>query len=504
MSFILQDEKLLLDLAHSLVKNSQVAPPTELSVAKKLVNRLQREMTGAPEPLNVSSGTADPSDPIGLNVADMQNMAKFLQFLSNNQIQLNGVRIAYSAAEAEARGLSEDIKNKLSPISVSVSRDTATRKWNTADFWANLPLLIQYIHYLQAKADSMEKAGDAQGHVLRVMIGKLIDSVNNYKPDSGLSRAKQKAAPDSPNVVADDVVLDEFNTKTLDIKNPTTDRGTNQIKLYAKDLRSRETLNAWLEGGEGGEAKIVMYDAKGQRSEVSFTDDAADACVAVNVLYRRASRWLQLSKSPEDTKRFTFYVNKIKELGPTFTGADNKPCTIAGVTTTPTTTAPGTAGTGPQVTQFVNRVVSALPLDARDIDFRRIRSFLTLMQGLTSTFPAMQQHISDVNSGMDAIRDATAEETQTFSLSLSPEQFADMFAQKKTPGDQYLPMIIALQRVLNGTRLMLENFYSLYGKYLTEDQKSEVLDQIGSSPTDYSIFRQNSNQLERLRRAVKK
>lgn len=503
MSFILHDEKLILDLANSLIKNSQLAPPNELDIAKKLVNRLEREYTGTPEPLNISSGTIAP---VGLNVPDLQSMGKFLQFLGNNQIKLNGARVAYSDKEYNA--LPEDEKNKLSTISVNVSRDAASRKWNEADYWVNLPLLIQYVKYLQDKAAAMEKSGDAQGQILRVMVGKLVDSVNTVKPDSGLSRTKEKPTPENPNVMADDVALDDFNTKTLDAKNPTADKGTNQIKLYAKDLKSREALNSWLQGGEGGEAKVVMYDAKGQRTEVPFSDDKADSCLAINTLYQRARRWLQLSKSADDTKRFTYYVKKVQELGPGFTGLDNKPCTITGAASTSTTqTGAGTGAGGKggtQLQQAVSRAASAMPFSARDIDFNRIRNFFKLVGPLMSNVPSVASSIQDVEQQMSAITGKTLNQVTVFPLGLRPHQFADMFANQQTPATEYMPMLIALNRVLNGTRAVVDAFNSQYGneRYLSEDEIEEVLGQVGRSPSDNSLYRRNANELERLRTTV--
>ncbi len=510
MSFILQDEQLLLDLAHALIKNSQAPAPDPAAIARKLVDNLQREYGNAPAPLNISSGTADPSEPIGLNVSDMQSIGKFLQFLANNAIKLNGTRIAYSGVEYNQ--LPEDEKNKLSTISVNMSRDAATRKWNELDYWVNLPLLIQYVHYLQEKASAMEKSGDAQGQILRVMVGKLIDSINTIKPDSGLSRMKEKATPENPNVIADDVELDDFNTKTLDIKNPTADKGANQVKLLAKDVKTREALNAWLqggEGGEGGEAKIVMYDAKGQRTEVPFSDDKADSCVAINTLYQRARRWLQLSKSSQDTKRFTYYVKQIQELGPTFTGLNNKPCTVAGATatttTTPATTAPAAGGAaGAALHQNVSRAVSALPFGERNIDFTRIRTFFQLVGPLMTNVPSVASNIQMVDAEMHDITNKTLNQATIFPLGLRPEQFANMLANQQTPADDYQPMLIRLNRVLDGTRAVVDAFYSQYASMLSSNEQQYIDEQIGRSPTDSSLYESNAEQLGRLRVTVQK
>src|SRR6185436_20317343 len=94
--------------------------------------------------------------------------------------------------------------------------------------------------------------GDVQGRILEVMIGKLIDSVNNIKPDSGLSRSP-KSKPDLPNEMPQETVVDNFGTKIFDINNPYTDKGP--LVLTGKDLFSKESLNAWMK--QAPEAQIL-------------------------------------------------------------------------------------------------------------------------------------------------------------------------------------------------------------------------------------------------------
>lgn len=324
MSF-LYDEKIYTDIIQkAFEKQAQQSPLSSNLTAKKLVGKLSRELSGIPEPLNISSETTTSVD---LKINNLQNLGTLLQFLANNKIKIDGERIIYTGLENE--NLPETEKNKLSPVSVNLSRDAVTRKWNAADFYTNLPLLVRYVSFLQKKASSLKNSGDVQGRVLEVMVGKLIDSINRIKPDSGLSRIP-KSKPDSPKEIPEDTILDSFGTKVFDIKNPYVDQG--QIKLLAKNLASREALNGWMQGGGefGPEAKIVMYDIAGQPKIVPYTNvnPEPNFCFMVNVLYLRAQRLLRLSKSPEDTKKYNFLLNKVNQIGPTFTDPQGKACPI--------------------------------------------------------------------------------------------------------------------------------------------------------------------------------
>lgn len=502
MSFILEDENLIINLANGLIKKAQT-PPDANAVAKKLINRLERLYTGAPEPLNLSAGTGTPT---GLNVPDLQSMGKFLQFLTNNQIKLNGARVGYDGKEYNE--LPDDEKNKLSTVSVNVSRDADTRKWNEEDYWVNLPLLTQYIKYLQEKASAMEKSGDVQGQILRVMIGKLIDSVNAIKPDSGLTRNKQKSTPENPNELADDTIIDDFNTKILDVRNPYADKGTNQVKLFARDLKGREALNAWLQGGEGGEAKVVMYDSKGLRTEVPFSDEKADSCLAINVLYLRSRRWLQLSKSTDDTKRFSYYAKKIQELGPSFASADGKPCVVGAAIqpgATPTGK-PGEAGSATAITpQIIAQIVSTLPFSVRDINLDRIESFFKVVEKVMTNNPQATQRIDMVRRAMDDLNSKYIR-NRVVPLGQNLRQFANMLSDQNTPGKQVFPAIALLNQIIDGTRDVVEAFYAAYGNQIKGANTSYlayILGQIGRNPDDSSIYSRNSDDLENLRTSGK-
>lgn len=476
MSF-LHDKNIYIPLIETLLKEGQAATPAPvkldpIAVAKKLVNRLTRELTNAPEPINLAS----PKD-LELKVDNLQSLGSLLKWLSINQVTLNGARIAYTGDEQKA--LPEEEKDKLSPVSINESRDTITRKWNSVDYHANLDLLINYVSYLQQKASSMVKSNDDQGKVLEVMVGKLIDQIKAIKPDAKLDR-KPKSTPDKPNDIPDETPIDDFNRKLFDLKSPTASRGPNI--LTAKDIKSRANLNAWLQTNP--EAEVAMYDAKGQQTAVKFSDDGADHCVVLNVLYLRAKKWSELAKTPDEEKKYAFYLKKIQEIGPTFTGLDGKACSITGTATaTPGagTAEPGKPGAAKPISpEIINKIVKFMPLNEYNINFDRIELFFNEYLPVINNNPqagaeASKKAINDARTAMNDAKRATIQGNTIYSMNEDPKLYASLV---QPPAYQrYYPLLAALDRVIVSTSTVISYFYSQYEDQMTSDQRALVFAQ---------------------------
>lgn len=537
MSFLYKEEVYgnIIDKSHIVREAQNTTPINNTLVAKKLVNNLSRELTNAPVPLNIVS-----TNPVGLNVNDLQNLGKLLQFLSNNQIKLDGNRVAYT--EADNNALPEAEQLKLSPITVNMSRDAATRKWNTADYYANLPSLISYVKYLQRKAQSLKESGNAEGRVLEVMIGKLIDQINSIKPDSGLSR-KPKSTPDKPNELPADEELDGFGSKIFDIKNPYADQGP--IQLRSRDLANKEALNNWMQTTP--EAQVVMYDDKGKKTQLLYSNPKSNICLVINILYLRAQRRLQLSKSVEDTRKYTFYVNRIREIGPSFTDPDGKACSITAnisnlVSGNKSNTDQGEdtennensgnengnnnsglrsnkgkgdgtggngyggSGSGAITDLELEQLVQALPLDAQDIDFHRILTFFNLYKNFvsgryrTEVFASMR----DAGVAMQRATAVTANGYQkNFRLTRNVQEFA---AYLKAPqGENANACIQFLHQVISETGKVILAFYNEYARApyskdrnrTTFDPEQQALVE-GQVKGSSSLYYQNLRDLQTL------
>jgi hypothetical protein len=493
MSFLHDKNVYLPVIFQTLLKEGQAAPATPakldpIAVAKKLVNRLSRELTSAPEPINLAA----PKD-LDLKIDNLQSLGALLKWLSNNQVTLDGARISYTGDEQKALG--EDEKNKLSPVSINESRDAVTRKWNSVDYHANLALLIKYVAYLQQKAAAMTKSNDDQGKVLEVLVGKLIDQIKAIKPDAKLDR-KPKSTPENPNDIPDETPIDDFNQKLFDMKAPTKDRGSNI--LTAKDIKSRANLNAWLQTEP--KSSVAMYDAKGTRKVLPFDDDGADHCVVVNNLYVRAKKWSELAKTPEEEKKYAFYLKKIQEIGATFTGLDGKACTITGtVSTTPGTDKPGSGKDVPKISsETINKLAALVPLNEYNINFDKIEMFFNEYSKVIANNPedgaqASKKSIDGARIAMNDAKRETIRGNTIYSMNEDPKLYASLVQPPAI--NHYYQLISALDRVIVNTSTVITYFYSQYESQMTSNQRALVFSQ---SQGGNSMAERNRDVLEAL------
>ena len=490
MSFLYKEENFIPIIVEGLIKKAADPVAPTVPIAKKLVNTLSRSLTAQPEPPNVASVTD-----AELKVDNLQSLGTLLKFLSANQVSINGARLAYSGDQQ--KGLGEEEQNKLSPVTINESRDAVTRKWNAVDYYANLPVLISYVKYLQAKAAAMTKGGDVQGKVLEVMVGKLIDQINAIKPDSGLQR-KPKSSPENPNEIPDEDQIDDFGSKILDVKNPVKDRGS--VLLKAKNIKSRAALNAWLQ--DAPEAQIVMYDEKGQpQKPIPYTDPKVDHCLVVNTLFARAKYWQQLAKDEKQEKAFAFYVKKMQEIGPTFTDPSCKACTITGTVTPGQPGAqPGKPGAPKFDPMVLNKVVMSLPLRVETLDFDRIDQFFEEYAKLN---PEVTQWASPASQYMMDASKLTIHNMRTFSMLAGAR---DVQTWLKPPqanqGNPYVPFLNQLKGVLNMVGSALQDLKKRYADAEAGDtpkvnatQLARINAQIQGSN---SIWESNNNAIETL------
>jgi hypothetical protein len=490
MSFLYEHDILSKIVTAAFEKEAQQAQLADTNqLAKKLVAHLAGELSGV---------SSDKPTGAGLKLENLQNLGKLLQFLDENQIKFNGERVVYN--QSELQNLAEDVRDKLSPVSINVSRDALTRQWNQADFYTNLNALTGYVAHLQ------QKSNEEKNPVLQVMVGKLIDQVNQVKPDSGLVR-KPKSTPGKPNELPDETVIDGFGAKVFDIKNPSADRGN--LALTAKDLKTKESLNAWLQ--QNPEAQVAMYDDKNQRTLHRYTDPSIDLNKAwaniVNTIFARAQRLAQLAKSPDETKKFGYYVKKLGELGAT------------SVSTTPTATTeqqsvqnkdekatqPGAnSAVSAQLAQSLNHALSALPLSIREVNLDDIQSFFRLVEPVFTGDRAsrLQAYIADAETKMSALKRMMQYNDAIYPLGIAPKQFA---SRLKQPTTSYLAALDRLTEIVDLTRQVMAELYSAYGRQLSAINPNEVavlLGQIGRNRTDNSIYSRNIEDLNELKAGV--
>lgn len=473
-------------------------------LAKKLVNRLSRQLADQPEPLNISSGTPE-SD---LMVNNLKDLSELLKYAHNNQLKVDGIRVVYDGAEA--KNLPKSDLAKLAKITVDVSRNpdvpgqSETRKWNTADYWADMPTLIKYVGYLQQKAKTMQENKNESGKVLEVMVGKIIDQINAYKPDSGLTR-KPKSQPGKPNDMPDGTFIDGLDPKIFDLSAPIVVNRTTANPLRSENLKTKTDLDAWL-----ADAKVISTDSKGVNK--------VDQCVVVNVLYKRAKYLESIAANDTEAKAAAYYVKKIQEFGPMFTGIDGKACSVGGVVagtgagTGTGSNGKGTSGTGGNSSVSIDSIkksISLLPLKVENIDFNRIQSFCRQYEIITA-HPGTKAAINQADDLIANIKSMLKNKEQTvFTLGADANTVKNWIGLDP-PGRYYAALLDKLTELITLTTEVITDLKGAYVDSIGPDDtagldpnyKAYVYGQVGRTPEDNSFSRRNLNQLALLKSQV--
>lgn len=472
MSFLYEKENFIKITSELLKKEAQIASN---QLAKKLVNNLSAQFS------DVSS---ESNTPVDLKLENLQSIGKLMQFLIVNKINFQGTRIAYS--EEEVNNLTENIRDTLVPVSINISRDAATRQWNQADFYVNLNSLVGYVAYLQ------QKSNQENNPILKVMIGKLIDQVNQIKPDSGLTRTP-KSTLTNTNELPNETVVDSFGSKVFDIKNPFADKGS--LTLTAKDIKDKNSLNNWLQ--QNPEAQVAIYDSSNNRHLFRYTDPSINLSEAwnniVNTISSRANRLLQLSKSPEESNKYNFYNIKVNNLGGSVTTEhkiENKEKT--------------TPSTSSNISQTLNQALSALPLSIREINLDDIQTFFRLIEQVFTGERAnrLKAYIADADNKISVLKRMMRYSDSIYPLGVQPQQFA---SRLKQPTTSYLAALDRLTEIVDLTRQVMAEVYSAYGRQIAEsnsNQNAILLGQIGRNRSDNSVYSRNIEDLQELKSGI--
>lgn len=463
---LLQD----LFLLNTLNKQGQAAGASiaATAVARKLIDSLQNQLSGQAEVPNITAATNT-----DLNIVSLHSFDDLVQYLATNKISIDGSRIVYTGDEYKT--LNQDDQDKYDPVTAKTVRDPKTRQWATANFYAHVPTLIKYVSYLQSKAKTMKDGADidskASGQTLEVLVGKIIDRLNEIEPSSGLNR-KPKSQPDVPNEISEETPLDYFNAKTFDVNNPFSDSGQAYI-LFAKDLKSRNALNAWLiEGSPSKMSTIIMYDKDKKSKTYNYDSNEANRCVVMSTLYKRSKQKAQVAKTVEEQRAAQYYINKMKELAPTFTGPDDKPCDIGAAisNTSPNVQPTGQTGAAGNISSDLLMNIAQLQVFSRnDIDFFRIEKFLKSYNEIAGNNQTVSQNTVNARTAM---HDATMN-SSNMSLTNFPMRNNSIQAVKIMTKAPYRDFIGHLMNGLIGTieytGQVYRDFFNIYGERIKKE-----------------------------------
>lgn len=372
MSF-LKDPSLLKEFANILKQAQTPAPgpaPSALSVAKYLMIPLGQQLNGMPN-LQITGDEASPK------TSDLNNIEVLIQYLERNNVNIDGHKLVYKASEFKLDPMQAQYYGS---IGTKVSKDPSIggadkeNQWNEVGYRVYLPGLYEYVKYLQRKADNEDNK------VLKTMVSKLIDQVNNKfitDPKDKLSKTP-RATPGAPtgSTVDPKAQLDSFPDNFL-FNAWAKDISTGNVSLLASDLESVGSLNAWLKD-HGAKVKTETFkDGKKVYMDLPWDNKDANRCNIAQVLFNRAKAKSTTYTSEADKTKITYYLNKVKELSAQMVGPDDKPCQLVGVgaiatpgTESATGTKPAT-GTGQELYNLLQR----LPFLEDYIDIQRFKQF---------------------------------------------------------------------------------------------------------------------------------
>lgn len=357
MSFIYENEKLLSELIKSVVdhemkfnKRGQLAADPNINVefrnyltlTQKLVDQLRQQYF--PTPPNVAEVTTGTGQQAGLGVPELSSLGNFLDYIVNNQIMVNGKRVAYGANEQNP---DPRVYLPVTAEQIKFMLETETpqggRAQFQADYYVSKDYLTQYITSLLADTSQRD---DQSQRFLKTMLGARINDVNRLFHTNLTTDYKAPAE-----VLPDTTELDKI-PNPVDPQNPYQEDGN--VSLTVGDVKSFSTLRSWLMG-----KNMTMKTDDNKTAKAGSA--AFDLCAFLSVLNARAAnaaRWAKAGGAQ--------YQTQIQAI------AKEAQCSLeqpgqGG--------AAGGQGGGEISPQILQQLTTLLPFNSANVNFREIQNF---------------------------------------------------------------------------------------------------------------------------------
>ena len=452
-------------------------------IARKLAKKLYEELSPSSTGERVSSDTGRAESELKIN--HLHNLSVLSSFLLNEGIKIDNKQIAYSE------------QPQVPFIKVN-------------NVFLDKALLTQYIKYLQGLVPTIKAKSENQGRVVELAVNNLINQVNSLVKDSGLSTKK----PDET-TIDDATILDSFAQKIFD-PNYYAYALNGYIKLTAGDIKSAQTLNAWLQ--KEPEASVMV---KGQTKTIPYSVPGANSSDIVQTLYLRAKRKQSFAKSNEEKKNADYYVAQMEKIGPSFKDASGKPWSPGQSSqqgeqeqrTNPNEAAswtgkPGQGGISNtrQSRDFYQIAVELiqgefLPLKVEDIDLNRIRSWIAKYEQIADD--NSKAEIANENQKISQMIQSIGmfSRKQSFELTQNVSE-AEAWVDPARPQDA-ARIAYALYNIVRSTGAITRFCYNqLYPVWLPA-KKSELNNLAAQAFSSTSIMGQNSDTLLALLNNIK-
>lgn len=301
-----------------------------------VLNNLKEQLDPAAHNAVEHAGAAD------LASTHMESMGDFVHWLVSNGTKIGGAQIVYPG---NVQRPSEDYGYYKIEPGTEIVVPLARPDRSVVAYWINADALKKYLISLQSDEKLRTNV------MFQVQLLKLVQDANKQL-DADISEKYE--APEKP----DNYPIDQVPRVLV-----ANDSKQGSELLTYGDLKSRESLTSWLTGHNIGLGSA--------QNTLATNPDKFDLCGAVNVLYYRATRHLQLSARAEDTERFKLYVARLQKL------SSEMSCQLTGQPGQQGTNQSGDSASGGKAGPVdLGSIAGILPFNANYIDFRQILAFV--------------------------------------------------------------------------------------------------------------------------------
>lgn len=442
MSFIYDNNKLLAELIKSAVdhevkfnKHGQIAADPSvnaefrnyLTISQKLAEQLQNTyFPRASDSAVVSTGTGKDA---ALAVKDLASLGNFLDFIVDNQITVDGKRVAYGAGEQNPDPdqylpvTAEQIK-----FMVETQNQQGNRAQLQADYYVNKNLLVSYVNSMLR---DISKKDDRAQQFIKAMLGARLEDINRVFKTKLTTEYKE---PEK--VLPDDTVVDNL-PKDL---SPEQQYGPGNIPLTIKDLKDSMALNSWLK------TNTITLKAK-NNSYLTINHEDFDHCALLKILASRA-RYNSNRATDQKAKQYaSAYDQRVRAIATEIQcdlGGQQQPGQKPGQQPGQ---GGGLAGASPQI---LTQLSSLRPFNSQFISLQEISKFLELYEQYANDANVAQM-INKLKFSMQQFRNETQMGSDTIQLyNLTTSQFKGML---KNPATAYTTAALLHDIVFYGGQL---------------------------------------------------
>jgi hypothetical protein len=462
MSFIYDNDKLLADLIKSAVdhemkfnkKGQLAADPTVnvefrnyLTLTQKLAEQLRdKYFPKASDSAVISTGTGKDA-PMG--VQDLASLGNFLDFIVNNQITVDGKRVALGANEPNPDPrqylpvTAEQIK-----FMMETENQQGERGQFQADYYVSKDLLVKYV--ISMLRDT-SKQDERSQQFIKAMLGARLQDINKVFRTNLTTDYKE---PEKP--IDNSKEVDRFPKVIENFKNYAQ---AGEVPLLYGDINSLETLNTWLGKNQIG------HKTEDQKT-VTIKDQDFDLCGIINYMYGRATLLYQ-RRTAESGPIMKAYIGKMTEI------AKQAGCELSQPGKgQPGKEQPGQGGQGQINPQALIELSALRPFNADVINFREIQLFTHKYAQLAPRLASMSQQIdtsiNEAKQNMNVQNDQIMIGMLVDSNDLNP-----LKALTRMP----VPFMDRLYTIIYTAGTMYQDFYNA-ARYQSESHNGRIPDDV--------------------------